>query len=40
MPIDNEVNENADRVLVPCDSREILDKPEPSKNNGNPAKLK
>ena len=40
MPIDNEINENADRVSVPCDSREILDKPEPGKNDGNPAKLK
>ena len=40
MPIDNETNENADRVSVPCDSREILDKPEPGKNDGNPAKLK
>ena len=40
MPIDNEINENDDRVSVPCDSREISNKLEPDKNDGNPATLK
>ena len=40
IPINNEVNENADRVLVPCESREMLDELESGKNDGSPAKSK
>ena len=39
-PVDNEGNGCADRVSIPCDSREGLDKPEPKENNDNPIKLK
>ena len=40
MPIDNEINENDDRVSIPCNSREILDKPLPGENDRNPANIK
>ena len=40
MPINNEVNENDNRDSVPCNSREILDKPLPGENDSNPANIK
>ena len=40
MPINNEINENDDRDAIPCNSREILDKPLPGENDSNPANIK
>ena len=40
VPIDNEINEDADRVSVPYESREMLDELESGKNDGSPAKSK
>ena len=40
MPIKNEINENDDRDAIPCNSREILDKPLPGENDSDPANIK
>ena len=40
MPINNGINENDDMDSVPCNYREVLDKPLSSKNDSNPAKIK
>ena len=40
MPINNGINENDDRDSVPCNSREVLDKPLSGKDDSNPVNIK